>query len=40
MWNYTRPIIINRRFLKPKVYEIIDQKLQEEIEKIFKHYGY
>ena len=40
IWNYTRPIIIYRRFLKPKVYEIIDRHLQNELESIFKHFGY
>lgn len=38
MWDYTKPIINYRRFLKPKVYKIIDRKLQNELEKIYKDY--
>lgn len=40
IWNYYNPIIIRRLFLKPKVYKIVDRNLQNELEKLFKHYGY
>ena len=36
IWNNHQPIIVNRLFLKPKIYYIIDIKLQKELQKIYE----